>query len=144
VESLYDDIMRFMKEYFPAYSDYAQVKETHHIMDKFYTPDLRFDDGTVTSREQWYESCLKHPAVQDKLTVEHLFVDDRQKEVFASLKTQAIDRVSGEILLELKMNALYNLKIDKNNDIKITRVKIFLESNPQKIAKLSQLYRIGM
>jgi hypothetical protein len=140
---MYDDIVRFMEEYFTAYSDYGQVAETLHRMDKFYAPDLCFD-GTVTSREQWYESCLKHPDVQDKLTMEQLFVDERQKEVSVLLKTQAIDRASCKILLELKMNAIYKLKIDRNKDIKISRVKIFLERDPQKVAKLSQLYRIGM
>jgi hypothetical protein len=29
--SLYDDIVRFMKEYFPAYSEKGQVAETQHI-----------------------------------------------------------------------------------------------------------------
>jgi hypothetical protein len=133
-----------MEQYFPSYSEYGQVAETHRIMDKFYSPDLCFDDGVVTSREQWYEACLKHPAIQDKLTLEHLFIDERQKEVGALLKTQAIERASGNVLLELKMNVLYNLKIDQNKDIKITKVRVFLESDPRKVAKLSQLYRIGI
>ena len=141
---MYEDIMRFMGEYFPAYSEYGQVAETHRIMDKFYAPDLCFDDGVVTSREQWYKACLKHPAIQDKLTVEHLFVDERKKEAGALLKTQAIERASGNVLLELKMNVLYNLRIDQDKDIKITKVRVFLESDPRKSAKLAQLYRIGM
>jgi hypothetical protein len=141
--SLYDDIVSFMKEYFPAYSEYGQIQETHRVMDKFYAPDVCFDDGIVTSREQWYRMCLKHPAIQDKLTVEHIFVDEKQKEVGALLKTQAIDRKSGKVLLELKMNVLYSLNIDSNKDIKIAKVKVFLESNPEKVAKLAQLYKIG-
>jgi hypothetical protein len=141
--STYNDIARFMKEYFPAYSEYGQIAETHQVMDKFYAPDLVFDDGVVTSREQWYAACLKHPTIQDKLTLEHLFVDERQKEAGALLKTQAIDRATGKVLLELKMNVLYILKIDQNNDIKIKNVKVFLETNPQKVAKLTQLYSIG-
>jgi hypothetical protein len=142
MESLYDDILNFMEEYFPAYSRYAQDLETQHLMDKFYSPDLKFDDGVVTSRDQWYKRCLTHPNVQDKLTVEHLFIDERQKEVGALLKTQAIARDTGEVLLELKMNVLYNLKID-NKDIKITRVRVFLEGDPKKAAKLAQLYAIA-
>jgi len=132
-----------MEEYFPAYSRYCQVLETQHLMDKFYAPDLKFDDGVVSSRAQWYEMCLFHPDVQDKLTLEHLFVDARQNEAGALLKTQAIDRATGEVLLELKMNVLYNLTIDGNKDIKIARVRVFLESDPGKITKLSQLYGIG-
>jgi hypothetical protein len=143
MESMYDDIVRFMKEYFPAYSEYGQLAETHHVMDKFYAPDLVFDDGTVTNREQWYKACLAHPAVQDKLTLEHLFVDEKQKEAGALVKTQAIDRKTGKILLELKLYVFYSLKIDQNKDIKIARVRIFLESDPTKAAKLVQLYAIG-
>jgi hypothetical protein len=142
MESIYSDIVRFMEEYFPAYSQYAQTLETQHLMDRFYAPELSFDDDVVNSREQWYEMCLTHPAIQDKLTVEHLFIDERQKEVGALLKTQAVDRTTGEVLLELKMNVLYNLKID-NKDIKITKVRVFLEGDPNKVAKLNQLYAIA-
>ena len=143
MESLYGDIVRFMEEYFPAYNQYGQIPETQHLMDKFYAPDLSFDDGVVTSRKRWYERCIAHPAVQDKLTLEHLFVDARQKEAGALLRTQAIDRKSGKMLVELKMNVLYNLEIEQNKDIKIKRVRVFLETDPRKIEKLIQIYAIG-
>jgi len=142
MESLYDDIVRFMEEYFPAYSEYGQIEETQHFMDRFYAPELSFDEGVVTSRQQWYERCLAHPAVQDKLTLEHLFVDEKQKEAGALLKTEAIDRATGKVLIELKMNVLYNLRIDPNKDIKIAKVRVFLETNPHKIEKLTQIYGI--
>jgi hypothetical protein len=138
--SIYDDIVRFMEDYFPAYSQYGQTAETQHVMDKFYDKDLSFDDGLVTSRDQWYKRCLAHPAVQDKLTIEHMLVDESQKEVGALLKTQAIDRISGAVLVELKLNVIYNLKIDNDKDIKITKVRVFLEPNPSKTVKLAQLY----
>lgn len=141
MESLYDEILNFMEEYFPAYSRYAQDIETQHLMDKFYAPDLIFDDGVVTSRAQWYERCLAHPAIQDKLTVEHMFIDERQKEVGAILKTQAVKRDTGEVLLELRMNVLYTLRIE-NRDIKISSVRVFLEGDPAKALKLIELYAI--
>ncbi len=143
MESIYGDIVRFMEEYFPAYSQYSQVLETQHLMDEFYAADLSFDDGVVSSRAQWYERCLAHPAIQDKLSLEHLFVDEKQTEASALLKTQAIERATGEVLLELRMNVLYNLKIEENRDIKITKVRVFLESDPRKAARLAQLYGIG-
>jgi hypothetical protein len=143
MESLYDDIVRFMQEYFPAYNQYCQIPETQHRMDTFYAPELSFDDGVVTSRGQWYERCLAHPAVQDKLILEHLFVDARQMEAGALLKTQAIDRKTGKVLVELKMNVLYNLIIGPSKDIKITKVGVFLESDPRKMEKLIQVYAIS-
>jgi hypothetical protein len=136
----YDEIVRFMTDYFPAYSEKGQIEETQHVMDKFYAPDIAFDDGVITSREQWYKACLSHPAIQDKITLEHLFVDEKQQEAGALVKTQAIERATGNVLVEIKMNVLYSLKEDKNKDIKITHVKVFLESNPQKGAKLMQTY----
>src|SRR5512145_1122274 len=143
MESLYNDIVRFMQEYFIAYSQYGQLPETQHVMDKFYASDLTFDDDVVKSRAEWYARCLAHPAIQDKLLVEHLIVDERQKEVGALLKTQAIERATGEVLLELKMNVLYKLKINTDKDIKIAKVQVFLESDPSKAAKLIQLYSIA-
>ena len=143
MESLYDRITGFMKEYFPAYSEQGQLAETHHVMDKFYAPDLSFPDDGVTSREQWYRRCLNHPAIQDRITLEHLYVDERQQEVGAMARTQAIERATGKVLLELRMNVFYKLRVDPAGDIKITTVKVYLETNPTKVAKLTQLYHIG-
>jgi len=141
---MYDDIVRFMKAYFPAYSEKGQTAETQHVMDNYYVPDLVFDKGIVTSREQWYKACLSHPAIQDKITPLHIIVDEKQLEAAVLAKTQAIERTSGKVLVEVKMNVLYSLKIDKNKDIKISSVKVFLESNPQKAAKLIEVYNIKM
>jgi hypothetical protein len=137
--SRYDDIVHFMNEYIRAYSEYGQVAETHNVMDRFYAPELSFDE-LVTSREQWYETCLRHTDIQDKLTLEHLFIDEQQNEVGALLTAQAIQRSTGKILLEIKMNALYNLKVDERGDFKITKARVFLETHPQKAAKLCQIY----
>lgn len=66
--SRYDEIVHFMNEYVKAYSEYGWVAETYNVMDKFYAPELSFDD-MVTSREQWYETCLSHTDIQDQLTL---------------------------------------------------------------------------
>ena len=143
MESMYNDIVRFMEEYFTAYSEYGQVAETHRVMDKYYAPELSFPDDMVTGREQWYKRCLAHPAVQDKLTVEHMLVDEKQNEVVALLKTQAIDRTTAEVLVELKFVAFYKIQIDDDKDMKITQVRIFLGGDPGSIAKVAQAYNIG-
>jgi len=139
MSSKYEKIARFMKEYVTAYSEYGQVAETHDVMDKFYAPELSFDD-MVTSREQWYETCLAHAGIQDKLTLEHLFIDEKQNEVGALLTAQAVNRATGEVLLTIKMNTLYNLKTDENGEFKIIKARVFLETHPQKAAKLCQIY----
>jgi len=144
VKPLYDDIVRFFEEYVAAYCEYGQNEKTIKVMDKYYAPDLSFPDDRVTGREQWYRRCLNHPDVLDKLSIEHIIVDEKKNEVAAILRTEAVNRATGTILLELRMMALYKLRIDENRDIKITGVRIFLQSEPEKVARLAQLYRIGM
>ena len=139
MKSKYDEIVRFMNEYVKAYSEEGQVAENHKVMDKFYAPELSFDD-MVTSREQWYETCLSHSHVQDKLTLEHLFIDEKQNEVGALLTARAVERATGKVLLEIKMNTLYNLKVDENGELKISKARVFLETHPQKVATLCQIY----
>jgi hypothetical protein len=141
--SMYNNIMHFMEEYFPAFSQYSQVAENHRLMDKFYAPELCFDDNVAVSREQWYKACLSHPAILDILKPEHLFIDEKQKEVGALLTTQYVDRATGKLLLEVKMNVLYYLNIDQNKDIKIRKVRVFVESNPSKVNKISKIFKKG-
>lgn len=123
-----------MHGYFPVYSQEGQVAETIHKMDQFYAPNLCFDDGVVTSRAQWYSRCLSHPLIQDKIVVEKLVIDERQLEVSGLLKTQLVERSTGKVLVEIRMNALYSLKVDENESLKITRVRVYLESDPGKAA----------
>jgi hypothetical protein len=141
VASTYDDIVRFMEKYFIAFSQDGQVPETQSVMDEYYAPELCIDDGFITSREQWYKACLSHPAIQDVLVADHLCIDEKQKEVGALVRTQYIKRATGEMQVELKMNVLYNLKIDRNKDIKIIKFRVFVESDPDKLNKMIQLFR---
>ena len=140
----YSKILRFFEEYIETYSEYGQNTDTINMMDKYYDSNLSFPEDMVFGREQWYKRCLNHPDILDKLTIEHCIIDDRKNEVSAILKTEAIDRGTGKILMELRMSALYKLRIDDNQNISIAEVKIFLESNPEKVAMLVELYRIGM
>lgn len=143
MENKYNRILKFFEDYITTYSEYGQDTDTISMMNKFYAPDLSFPEDMVTGRDEWYKRCLNHPDVLDRLTIEHCIIDERKNEVSAILKTEAIDRAKEAVLMELRMNALYKLRIDDEN-IRITEVRIFLESNPEKVARLAQLYRIGI
>jgi hypothetical protein len=136
----YDQIVSFMKEYLHAFSEDAQIAERQHVMDKYWTPDLNIDNGKISSREMWYKACLSHPAIQNKIVLEHLFIDETQNEVGALVTTHYIKRSTGETLVELRMNVLYNLKID-NKDIKITKFRVYAESDVDKLTKMWQLFK---
>ncbi|MDZ7261747.1 MAG: hypothetical protein ONB05_06545 [candidate division KSB1 bacterium] len=139
--SLHESIVNFMEKYFNAFSRYAQIPETQSVMDQFYVPELVNDDGFMPSREQWYRACLSHPTIQNVLVPDHFIVDTRQKEVGALIRTQYTNRATGEILVELKMNVLYGLKIGPKKDIKIKKFRVFVESDPEKLNKMLKLFR---
>ena len=140
----YNRILRFFEDYVATYSEYGQDAETINMMDTYYASDLSFPEDMVIGREQWYKRCLNHPDVLDKLAIERCIIDDRKNEISAILRTEAIDRGTGKLLMELRMSALYKLRIDDKQNIRITEVRIFLESNPEKVSRLTQLYRIGI
>ena len=120
MQNKYSRILSFFEEYIATYSKYGQDPDTISMMDTYYAPDLSFPEDRVFGREQWYKRCLNHPDVLDKLAIEHCIIDTQQDEVSAVLKTRAIDRTTGAELMELKMHALYKLRIERNGDIKIT------------------------
>ena len=138
----YNRILRFFEDYVATYSEYGQDAETINMMDMYYASDLSFPEDMVIGREQWYKRCLNHPDVLDKLAIERCIIDDRKNEISAILRTEAIDRGTGKLLMELRMSALYKLRIDDKQNIRITEVRIFLESNPEKVSRLTRLYRI--
>ena len=140
----YNRILRFFEDYVATYSEYGQDAETINMMDMYYASDLSFPEDMVIGREQWYKRCLNHPDVLDKLAIERCIIDDRKNEISAILRTEAIDRGTGKLLMELRMSALYKLRIDDKQNIRITEGRIFLESNPEKVSRLTQLYRIGI
>jgi hypothetical protein len=140
VTAMYDQIVSFMKEYLHAFSEDAQIAERQHVMDKYWAPELTIDDGKISSRAMWYKACLSHPAIQNKIVLEHLFIDETQNEVGALVTTHYIKRSTGETLVELRMNVLYNLKID-NKDIKITKFRVYAESDGDKLNKMWALFK---
>ena len=140
----YNRILRFFEDYVATYSEYGQDADTINMMDTYYASDLSFPEDMVIGREQWYKRCLNHPDVLDKLAIERCIIDDRKNEISAILRTEAIDRGTGKLLMELRMSALYKLRIDDKQNIRITEVRIFLESNPEKVFRLTRLYRIGI
>ena len=136
-----EQIVNFMKDYFLAFSEDGQLPGNKAAMDKYYAPDLTIDDNMVTNREQWYKICLSHPDIKDVLVADHLMIDEEQNEVGALVRTQYIRRSTGELLIELKMNVLYTLQIDDNENIIITSFRVYSESNVEKLNKMWELFK---
>lgn len=136
----YDEIKDFMLSYFPDYAEKAQDPVLQPAMDRYYAPDIVFDNGVVNSRDLWYKICLSHPAVVDTMTVDRLCIDEKNLFVSARILSKPIERATGKVLAEIDMNAFYTLKINEEGQLRIARIEVFIESTPGKLEQMMQAY----
>ncbi len=136
----YDEIKEFMLSYFPDYAEKAQDPGLQPAMDKYYAPDIKFDNGIITSREQWYRACLSHPAVVDVITPNKLCIDEKNLFVSAMVTSRPTERATGKALMEIDMNAFYTLKENEEGKLSIARIEVFVESTPGKLEQMMQAY----
>ena len=131
----YEDIVKFMDEYFRDFSLYGQDPKTQQRMNEYFAPDLEFipylqGDPKITDREQFYQLNI-HPPIQETLKTWHLVVDDRQKIVTAMVNTELKHKKTGEVKVDAWFNCVYHLKLDENNTIKIAKMHFFFEIKPE-------------
>jgi len=136
MELVYDDIVKWMKDYFNVYSNYGQDPKTAHRMNDYFLPDLEFMPyiaslrGPVTSRDDFLRNTTSHPSSYEKLTPEDIAVDERRKVVVALLRLEIIDRKTGEVLVKKSSIAHYQLVLDENKTIKIKKIHFFWQDLP--------------
>jgi hypothetical protein len=132
----YDNILAFMQDYFPIYSEYGQDPDTAHRMNDFYTPDfvftgyLGFPELVVyPSRDAFLAMDASHPSSYERLTPEEMTIDERRSTVFAIIKFEFIDRKTGEVLVVERGATQYQLVLDENDSIKVKSFVFF----PQRV-----------
>jgi len=138
----YQEVYDFMNSYFETYSEKGQFVETQSVLDEFYEEEIYFVEGIPTPRAGWYESITRHPAVQDKLTLQRLYFDAEHQDCVCLVHTQAIERATGNVIVDLNLSVYYRFKMVDDTKFKISHVNIYLEPNPEKSAKLSKAYNI--
>jgi hypothetical protein len=128
----YDDIQKFMKDYLKAYNAYAQSPETTQKMHDYYAPDFEIvhyvaGASTITGRDKFLHLMSSHPSSHEMLTPEDIVVDERRNVVVMLLKTELMDKTTGKIAVKKNYLVHYTLIVDKNNTLKIHRIKFFEE-----------------
>jgi hypothetical protein len=132
MELTYDNIVKYMNEYFETFNAYGQNPATINRMDAYFTPDFEFLPYVATiphvaGRDEWYRVLLSHPSGYEKLTPEDLVIDERRKVVVALIKAEIIDSHTREVLVTKRYFARYPLTLDEKNTIKISKLQFFWE-----------------
>ncbi len=145
----YDDIVKWMTEYFKVYSTYGQDAATADRMKDYFAPDLRFipyiagiggPEGGFFSRDEFIHTAKSHSAWYEKLTPINLTVDERKKAVVALFGMEVIDRKTGEVAVKKSAIAHYELVLDEDNTIKIKTIRFFWEVLPPGVPEFYDLY----
>jgi hypothetical protein len=144
MEFTYDNIEKFMEEYFKTYNEYGQDAKTIHRLDKYYTPDISeytFEDIGVNpneltrrlprpsfftgGREGLYKLSLNNRGIRNNLTSINMIIDVRQHEVHTTLKAVVTDAKTGEVKIEVVFDVIYGLALDEKKTIKIAKIGDF-------------------
>ena len=133
----YDDIHRFMEEYFPTYSEYGQDPATAHRMHEFYTPDFVFtgyvglaEPTIFAGRDAFLAFDVSHPPSYERLTPEDMTIDERRKTVCVVIKFEFINGDTGQVEVVERGMSQYQLVLDEKGAIKIKSLLFF----PQRLA----------
>jgi hypothetical protein len=138
----YEDIVKWMGDYFKAYNAYAQNPKTVNRMSEYFTPDVRFvpyvsafggPERAVTNRDDFFHMFTSHPSVYEKFKVEDIIVDERRMVAVALLKVSLFDSGTDKVLLRKHYLPRYQLVLDDHNTLKISNILFFWEAMPPEV-----------
>ena len=138
----YDEIVKWMKDYFAAYNAYAQNPKTVERMSDYFIPDVHFvpyvsafggPGNAVTNRNDFFRMFTSHPAVYEQFDVEDIAVDQDRMVVVALLNVSLFDSKTERVLLRKHYLPRYQLIIDGNDTLKISTILFFWETMPPEV-----------
>lgn len=146
MELTYDNIMKFFKEYFPAYNAYAQDPKTTYRMHDYFVPDLEFTpyvDGLehTTSADEFLGIMSSHPSSYETITAEDIIIDEKRAVVCVLARTEVTDRKTGKIVVRKRYLPRYQLILDEKNTIKIKSLVFFWEVLPPGAMEVHEVFR---
>ncbi len=139
----YQDVAKFMADYYTAYNLYAQDAPTMDQMDLYWAPEflsiqyLPLPQPMVMDRTTWKNFLIfAHLNVTETLTVEELSIDLETLTATGRLSINFNDRSNGQLVLHVYCSAFYNLKADKKGHLKMTALKLYF-ADPYAVMALS-------
>ena len=140
----YDEIERWIEEYFAVFNKYGQDPSEIHRMDEYFSRDFVFNPfiayvGKVAGRENWYKVLTSHPSGREVLTPEDVVIDERRQAFVAQIKTDLIDRDTQEVLLTKRYLARYPL-VEEEGKMKIERLDFFWEILPAGALEIDDVF----
>ncbi len=146
MELTYENMLKFVKEYFTAFNKYGQDPETTHRMDAYFAPDLEYIPYVailkpISGRDKFLSLMSAHPSSTEILTPEDIVIDDRRKAVSVLVKAEVSDAATKKLLVSKKFHVFYQLILDQNQTIKVKTMVFFEQGLPPGSLDLDDVYK---
>ena len=137
MKPIYDEIVKFMNDYFNTYNTYAQNEKTVHRMDDYYMPDVVFvpyvaafggPKNALTKREDFYRTFIDHPTRYEQFEGYEIAVDERKMIAMALIHVALFESGTDRELLKKHYLVQYHLRLDDENKLKIKKILYFWET----------------
>lgn len=152
MELTYDNIQKWMKDYFETYSTYGQKPEMADRMKDFFAPDLRFipyiagiggPEGGFRSRDEFIQTAKSHPSWYERLIPDDITIDERRKVAVVLFRMEVVDTKKNEVVIKKSALAHYELILDENKTIKIKTIRFFWEVMPPGVKEFYEVFGRG-
>ena len=138
----YDEIVKWLRDYFAEYNASAQDAETVHRMDQYFAPDLTFipymyvfggPENAIRSRQGFYDMLTGHPEDYERFVVHDVFVDEKRMVAVVFLQATIYDSATDAVKVQKDYLPLYELILDDEGALKISTIRFFWESSPPEV-----------
>ncbi|MFH1647244.1 MAG: hypothetical protein ABID71_06145 [Chloroflexota bacterium] len=141
-----DSVLKFMKQYFRDYTDYAQNPGTVQKMHDYFTPDYEFTpfiagNATVSGRENFLRLMSSHPSSHESLTPDDIMIDLKRRVAVVLLRAELSDSATGEVLVAKSYHVLYRLVTGESGGIRIKKVLFFEEILPPGTPDMGDVFK---
>jgi hypothetical protein len=148
----YDNIQKWLKDYFETYSTFGQKPETADRMKEFFAPDLRFipyiagiggPEGGFRSRDEFIQTAKSHPSWYERLIPDDITIDERRKAAVVLFRMEVVDAKKNEVVIKKSALAHYELILDENKTIRIKTIRFFWEVMPPGVKEFYEVFEQG-
>jgi hypothetical protein len=133
MEFTYDNMVKWMDNYFADYNRYGGDPKTLPKMLKYYTPDIQLFSYTLHAEALNLERILQamtHPGLHEEFTPNYFVVDVPKKVVVVQMQNQFWEEDSGKRYPPKQLSVHYYMVHDQNQDIKFNKILFFVEKGP--------------
>jgi hypothetical protein len=145
MELIYENMQKFMENYFSYFNKYSQNFDPCQKMGKFWAKDFkltayfsrnnRSSSIKLTSGNEFRDMLAKvHQVMSEILTVRDIVIDKKKKKVAVLLHSQKKVRATGK-LYEFTGIGIYQLCLDKDDTIKFKSLDLCVD-NPKNLTSL--------